>query len=149
MQGETKGHPSPVAEAGLKKLKQRFEQWRRSREARNCPIPPDLLKAARGLVGPYRPGPLAKQLRLHYRRLTKKTGEGPRPKPVDGLAPAVGPTFVKWPWEAPRPVVAPGRQEPGVVEFENPRGYKARIYLGKAPSALVCRLLQSIGGDDR
>lgn len=149
MQRETKGHPSPAAEAGLNHLRKRFEQWRRCREARNCPIPPDLLKAARDLVGPYRPGPLAKQLRLDYRWLAKKTGEGPRPKPVDGIAPAVGPAFVKWPWEAPRPVASPGLQGSAVVEFENPRGYKARIYLGKAPSALVSRLLQSIGGEDR
>lgn len=147
MRRETKGRPSQTAESVLEGLKKRFEEWRRTRGSRGSPIPPDLLKAAKGLVGAYRPGPLAKQLRLHYRWL-KMPSEGPRPKEANGLVPTQsGPTFIKFPLEAPRTVFPRGPESPAVVEFENPGGYKARIFLGRAPSRLVCRLLQSIGGE--
>jgi hypothetical protein len=76
--------------------------------------------------------------------------EGPRPKRANRLVAAQsGPTFVKFPLEAPRTGFPRGQESPAVVEFENPGGYKARIFLGRAPSSLVCRLLQSIGREAR
>ena len=150
MSRETKGHPNQAAEAALEGLKKRFEEWRRTRGSRRCPIPSDLLSSAQGLVGSYRAGPLAKRLRLHYGRLAKRPSEGPRPKRGNGVFPAQsGPTFVKFPLEAPRTVFPRKLESPAVVEFENPGGYKARIFLGRAPLSLVCRLLQSIGGEAR
>ena len=149
MRRKAKGQPDRAARAALKKLKKRFKEWRQTRRTPG-PIPLDLLNAAKELVGPYRPGPLAKKLRLHYRRLLETPGGTPRPKRVEGLLPARRvPTFVKVPVELPRPMAPVGLEGPGVVEFESPQGYKARVFLGQAPTNLVSDLLKAISGENR
>lgn len=154
MQREEEEKPGRSAEACLERLKKRFEEWRGRREVRG-PIPGDLLETARGLVGAYPPGPLAKALRLHYRRLTEgkggivKRAEKPgRPKRREGVIPAGSvPTFMRVPLGLPGGVDLMERS--GMVEFENPGGYKARVFLERAPTALVRELLKGIGGEKR
>lgn len=155
MRKETSAKPGRTDEEALENLKQRFEGWRRGRERRSG-IPPILLKAAKGLVGPYRPATLAKALRLHYRHVGGAEGfpvvaadKRPRRKSddVQKAAPRIVPTFVRVPLESPRPTLGSGR--PGMVEFENPRGFKARVFLGDDPTGLVRELLKAISGESR
>jgi hypothetical protein len=61
-----------MREKGLEELKARFEGWRRGGKKKGR-IPAGLIKAAKGLVGRYAPGTLAKALRLHYRLLVPTT----------------------------------------------------------------------------
>lgn len=150
MRKESKGQPDQAAKSALKTLKKRFAGWRQNRTSLG-PIPADLLKAAKELVGPYRPGPLAKQLRLHYRRLLETSNEASHPKRAKELLPVQRvPTFVKVALDgSARPVLPMGPEGPGVVEFENPRGFKARVFLGQAPTRLVSDLLKAISGESR
>ena len=73
----TKGMRNAVAkDPALKRLKERFVFWRREKSHGES-IPTELLEAAGGLVGRYRPGPLAKALGLHYGRLVEFISKAP------------------------------------------------------------------------
>ena len=140
----------------LDRLKLRFEDWRRSRSGRER-IPAELLQAAKRLVGRHRPSPLAKALRLHYRQLVNPSSvsveRGWNIRGRGGIGEDVsranGPRFVKVSLEAPRPSPVMGMEGPGLVELENPRGLKARVYFGRAPLGLVGELIGAMEGGNR
>lgn len=143
MRRGTRRKPGRAAEVALEGLRERFEEWRRGRESRG-PLPPGLLKEARGLVGPFYAGTVAKTLRLHYRHVGKVKSQSVASSPTPPTP--IGPTFVKVPLEPREPMMGIGG---GMVEFENPQGYRARVFLGQAPRNLVCDLLKAISGERR
>lgn len=142
-------------DGALDRLKTRFEDWRR-RRVKGAAIPTELMEAAKGLVGRYPPGALAKALRLHYWRLVGTPGarvEGrgrriqdrrerrrkwneERPTP---------PTFVRVPIGVPATTTSdPAAEGAGCVELETPRGFKARVWYGRAPSGLVNEVMKGM-----
>ncbi len=143
-------HGDPTQDAGdLTALRGRFEQWREQR-LRRGPIPRELLTAAVGLMGRYPRRMLAKTLRLNYghlkvetadtvgrsggtvRRISRSVAPGARSSATgqqglgNGVQKVRGPMFIKI------PLARSGAGQgwglgPGVIEFENPRGFKARV----------------------
>jgi len=113
----------------LEELRGRFEQWRQNRK-RGSRVPKDLWEAAVGLTKDYSLSQLSRVLGLHYGQLRKRTQSKATVQPVlsnpDGESTA-SPVFVELGTSQP-----PGAMPADcVVEFENPRGVKVRMYFRK------------------
>lgn len=144
-------------EAGpLEELRKRFDLWGERRRKRGR-IPLELLKAAVGLADRYSPSLIAKTLHLNHRRLMGVKSlfhdlaverRGRKACPEETSQPCF-PRFIKIPMKAVRP--APGHmpRDLGMIEFENPQGFKARLSLRREPSEVVGELLKVFVGEDR
>jgi hypothetical protein len=109
----------------LEELRRRFDQWRQNRK-RGSRIPKDLWDAAVGLTKDYSLPQLSRVLGLHYGQLRKRSQSSSAPEDREGKATAAH-TFVELGLtQSPRKPFADC-----VVEFEDSRGEKVRLYFRK------------------
>lgn len=109
--------------AWLERTRQRFEQWRLTRQGHSR-IPEALWASAVKAAGKYGLNPTARALGLDYYSL-KKRAEATPPRRVSKKQPAA--TFVEL--AAPVPAGFPE----SILELEHPRGAKMRVHLKGAP----------------
>ena len=128
-------------EDALDELKEKFSLWREQREKRG-PTPPELLAGSDALRKKMPLGHIAKVLRLNPTdikrrliRLSEPTGPLRSQGKVEKKKSP--PSFVKLIMDPALPPAPFQPKEVGVIECENPRGYKLRIYTSPGNSDQV------------
>jgi hypothetical protein len=108
--------PIPIT---LERVRQRFEQWRRTRTPRRSPIPAALWSAAVAVARQHGAYATARALHLDYTALKTRM-----PAAADRTAAPAAPTFVELP-----PVLGTGTC---LIEIESPCGGTMRVHVNGA-----------------
>ena len=132
---ESAGGPARDVPARLEATRERFEEWRRTRAKKSCPIPPKLWAAAAGCARQYGSYRTALILGLDSGKLKRK---------VDASGRSAGkkvPAFVEL---APAPPCAPAEC---VLEVESRAGSRLRIHLRGTSLGDLAELARSFAGE--
>jgi len=128
--------------ARLAGLRRRFEEWRRTHEARSR-IPASLWGSAVKMAGVYGLNRTARALRLDYYALKKRVEQETIVNDSMATIPAAGPKReVVTPFLELVPPLSPGVSE-CIMELENAAGAKMRVHLKSTASPDLAALSQS------
>jgi hypothetical protein len=128
-----RAQPLPMA---VKRLQDRIEQWRRTRERRTA-IPPVLWTEAVALAKAEGAYPVARALRINFEGLKRRMAE------AAVVTPASNPAFVELP-------MAPLLEEPptasAVVEMHDGNGTRVVVRLAKPSPVEVAQVIAALLG---
>ena len=119
-------------EETLKGVEKKFEDWRQHRKKQG-PFPPALLASVDDLSKKIPFSTIAKALHINPTDIKKRIADSQKQTKTDG-SPAKGwraeppLSFVEMTQDGIPPYSAPQSKETGVIECENPKGYKVRFY---------------------